>query len=96
MYAVAVTFTLEPGQMAAFLPPMLENAATSLSQEPGCHRFDVCADPGRPDEVFLYEIYTDRAAFDAHLASAHFVAFDAVAAPMIASKSIATYVQVHA
>lgn len=35
------------------------------------------ADPGRPNEIFLYELYTDRAAFEAHLASDQFVAFDA-------------------
>lgn len=95
MYAVVVTFQIHPDQIAAFLPPMLDNAATSLAQEEGCHRFDVCTDPDHPNEVFLYELYTDRAAFEAHLASVHFRTFDTHVAPMIASKTVQTYAKVH-
>lgn len=95
MYAVVVTFTLKPGHRDAFLPLVLSNAAMSRSEEVGCHRFDVCTNPSRQEEVFLYEIYTDRDAFDAHLNSLHFAAFDAATGDMIQAKSIATYEQVH-
>lgn len=91
MYAVVVTFQIAPGDMAAFLPLMHKNAATSIGQEAGCHRFDVCTDPTRPYEVFLYELYTDKAAFDAHLASTHFAEFDTQAGPMITAKDVRTY-----
>ncbi|MEL6689265.1 MAG: putative quinol monooxygenase [Pseudomonadota bacterium] len=94
MFAVVVTFQLKAGQMADFVPLMEKNAATSLAQEPGCTRFDVCSDPERPDEVFLYELYDDRAAFDDHLQSAHFKAFDAAVGEMIAAKDIRTYATV--
>ena len=87
-YAVCVTFRLHEGSAEAFRPLMLENARTSLAVEPGCQRFDVLTDPGRPGEVFLYELYDDRAAFDAHLASAHFRAFDAQVAGMVAEKRV--------
>lgn len=96
MYAVVVTFQIKPAQMRRFLPLMIANAAASRRNEPGCHRFDVCTDPARPQEVFLYELYTDRAAFDAHLSSNHFKAFDQTVAAMIASKTIQTYEQVPA
>ena len=95
MYAVVVTFEIKPDRMADFLPDLMANATTSLDQEPECQRFDVCVDPARPNEVFLYELYTDRAGFDAHLASEHFQRFDANVAPMIASKLARTYEQVH-
>ena len=91
MYAVVVTFRIKAGEMDAFLPLMTENASTSLADETGCHRFDVCTDSTRANEVFLYELYTDRAAFDAHLASAHFRAFDQRVANMVADKSVSTY-----
>lgn len=94
MYAVVVTFQVEPAQMDSFLPLMTRNAATSLAREPGCLRFDVCTDPDRAGEVFLYELYANRAAFDAHLASDHFKAFDGQVAPMIAAKDVRTYTQV--
>lgn len=93
-YGVCVTFTIKPGKRAAFLPLMLENARISLADEPGCRQFDVLTDPARPDEVFLYELYDDRAAFDAHLATPHFLRFRDAVAGMIAEKREATYEQV--
>jgi quinol monooxygenase YgiN len=79
---------------AAFLPLMRDNAATSLRDETGCHLFDIATDPGRPDEVFLYELYTDAEAFRLHLLSAHFAAFDAAVSDMIAQKDVRTYAEV--
>ncbi|MEM7522936.1 MAG: antibiotic biosynthesis monooxygenase [Pseudomonadota bacterium] len=38
--------------------------------------------------MFLYEVYDDAAAFDAHLASDHFKDFDAAVAPMVAAKTV--------
>jgi quinol monooxygenase YgiN len=81
--------------MADFMPLMLLNAQTSLRDEPGCQQFDVATDSSNADGVFLYEVYTDRAAFDAHLASPHFKVFDAAVAHMIADKIIQTWDTVH-
>ena len=86
MFVVTVDFTLDPAQRDAFLPLMLENAARSREDEPGCRQFDVCIDPTRPDRVFLYELYDDEAAFDAHLAAPHFSAFAAATASMITAR----------
>lgn len=94
MYAVVVSFQIIPAQMDGFLPLMLENARISLADEPGCERFDVCTDPAHPNEVFLYELYKDRAAFDQHLHSEHFMSFDEKVAGMIEEKTISTYARV--
>lgn len=94
MYAVCVMFQLKPDCMADFMPLMLENARTSLEAEPDCHQFDVATDPERPDAVFLYELYGDRAAFDVHLASDHFRAFDAASRDMIAEKTVTAWSEV--
>ncbi len=94
MYAVTVTFTIAAGRMSEFLPRMIANARTSLNDEPGCQLFDVCTDPGLPDTVFLYELYDDRAAFDAHLHSAHFKAFDAAVAEMVTDKQVRCFAEV--
>lgn len=88
MYVVCVDLSLRPGQRPAFMPLMIENARLSRQSEPGCHRFDICYDPRDPEQIFLYEIYASRAAFDAHLASTHFQTFDARVAGMVASKSV--------
>ncbi|RED12174.1 putative quinol monooxygenase [Pontivivens insulae] len=94
MFAVVVTFEIEQERMEEFLPAMQANARQSLAQEPGCHQFDVCTDPSRPAEVFLYELYSDAAAFAEHLDSAHFKTFDRVVAPMIRAKTVSTYSKV--
>lgn len=94
MFAVVVVLTVKPGQMAAFLPLMRENAAASLRDEAECHRFDVALDAARPDQVLLYELYTDAAAFEVHLQSAHFKRFDAAVAPMLAGKDVQTWAEV--
>ncbi len=93
-FAVCVTFQVHLDQVADFLPLMEKNAAQSLKDEPGCERFDVLSDPSRPGEVFLYELYSDAAAFDEHLASAHFKAFDRAVSGMISEKKVATFSEV--
>lgn len=91
MYAVTVLLHVKPGMMQAFMPLMVKNARTSREAEPGCQMFDVCRDD---DAVFLYEIYDDRAAFDAHLASDHFRAFDAAVAELVESKQVQLFDEV--
>lgn len=91
MFAVTVTFKIKPGYWDRFLPLMRNNAQNSLREEPACRQFDVCTDPERAMEVFLYELYDTAAAFQDHLKSDHFRAFDAAVADMIESKHVATY-----
>jgi autoinducer 2-degrading protein len=63
-------------------------ARDSSEKERGCRRFDVLEPAGEPDRVVLYEIYDDRAAFDAHLQSDHFRRFNAESNALIARRSI--------
>lgn len=93
LFGLTVTLRLHPGQAPAFLPLMRANAAASLRDETGCLRFDVLLpEGGNGDEVFLYEVYTDAKAFDLHLASPHFIAFDTATRDMLASKIVRRYV----
>jgi (4S)-4-hydroxy-5-phosphonooxypentane-2,3-dione isomerase len=93
MYIVTVEFTVKPEHVASFMLLIVDNARASREQEPGCRQFDVCVDPAAREAVFLYEAYDDRAAFDAHLASAHFKSFDAAVPDMVVSKAVRTYVR---
>ena len=45
---------------------------------------------GPPAAIFLYEVYDDRAAFDAHLATSHFLEFNVLTAPWLADKKART------
>ena len=94
-YVVTVTFQVVPGQMDAFVPLIEQNAQASVHNEAGCYQFDVCTDPDRPRDVFLYEIYADRDAFEAHLEAPHFKSFDAATAAMVADKSVTIFEHVN-
>jgi len=89
-YVVMVDFRLRPGTLRSFRPLVDLNARLSVQQEPGCRRFDVVEPDDETDRITLYEIYDDRAAFDAHMKTRHFLAFDAESAEMVASKKVTT------
>jgi len=76
MFVVAATFRVAPGAADRFRPLILANAESSARDEPGCRRFDVCTDIAAPETFFLYEIYDDRAAFDAHRETPHYLTFN--------------------
>lgn len=85
MYAVTVNFRIHDARIDEFMPLMVQNARTSVKVEPGCLHFDVCHDD---EGVFLYELYENRAAFEAHMASEHFKSFSDATADMVADKQV--------
>ena len=91
MLVVTVIFTIKPGKVEAFREAMVANARASREREPGCRQFDVAVDPRDQAAIFLYELYSDGAAFDAHLASDHFQRFDRQTRDWIAGKVVRMY-----
>ncbi len=91
MFVVAVTFIAKPDKAEAFRNRVRRQAAESLNREPGCHRFDVCANPEAPERIFLYELYSDEAAFQAHLETAHFKDFDGEVSAWVEDKTVTTW-----
>jgi quinol monooxygenase YgiN len=87
-FTIIVEFIVRPEHIEAFMPLMVANARTSRETEPGCERFDVLLPEGDAGRILLYEIYADRAAFDAHCSSAHFIAFDRATRDMISGKTV--------
>ena len=51
---------------------VFEKLAPASRAEPGNILYQLHRDPDDPRVFFIYEQYVDRAAFDAHAASAHF------------------------
>lgn len=93
MYVVTVKFTTSEADFSAFLGHITENARKSVADEPDCLQFDVCVSDEIPNSVFLYEVYTDATAFDAHMDSPHFQQFTDVAGGMVTAKTVQTYHQ---
>ena len=50
---------------------IVEDARDSVEKEPGCLRFDVIQDASHMDRIWLYEVYVDEGAFQAHLQTPH-------------------------
>ena len=85
---LVVDFHIEPSQVDAFDQAIRKNARQSLDSEPGCRQFDVCRDPADHSVFFLYEIYDDQAAIDAHLQSSHFLEMNALTADWVTKKRV--------
>ena len=88
MYVIAVLFEAVPGQGEALEEALLRQAENSLREEDGCLRFDVARDPATEGRFFLYEIYEDEAAFDAHGKTPYYKSFREKIADMIASRTV--------
>tara|TARA_R110002110_G_scaffold3670_6_gene19005 strand:+ start:4374 stop:4658 length:285 start_codon:yes stop_codon:yes gene_type:complete len=91
MHAILVWFDVEPQRRADFHEAMMAQAANSLALEPDCHYFDVCTSKDQPNRFFLYELYTDAAAFQTHLDSAHFKSFNEKVTPWVTAKSVESW-----
>ena len=85
---VVVRFRVKAERAEAFLTRVRRQAQDSLRLEEACRHFDVATDPADPTRVLLYEIYDDAAAFDLHLASDHFKAFDADVSEWLEEKAV--------
>ncbi len=73
MYVIIAPIQIKEGHKEAFIEAMLDDAKGSVANEPGCLRFDVIQDAGDPNRIWLYEVYVDEAAFQAHLQAPHFI-----------------------
>lgn len=76
MFVITVKFVINEKDIEKFKVRMLQQARDSLELEKDCHQFDVCHDPNNKNIVFLYETYTDKNAFNIHLNSKHYLAFN--------------------
>ena len=88
MYVITVDFKIKAAHAAEFRRAIDINARASVADEPGCSQFDVCVDPQDASKIFLYEIYDDLAAFEAHLRTPHYAVFDQASANWTEAKAV--------
>ncbi len=67
----AVDIDVVPGQIDNYLAALKENAAASV-KEPGCREFDIAVSQKDSNHVFVFEVYDDAAAAQAHRDTEHF------------------------
>ena len=88
MFVVCVEFEIALPHLDEFLLAMRKNARLSLRDEEGCQQFDICQDQQNPAIIFLYEIYDDEAAFEAHKAARHYHEFNHAIDGMVVKISV--------
>lgn len=71
MFGLVVRFMLRPDAGAAFAALVAETVAKIGEEEPGTLVYAVHGVDGAPNERIFYELYRDRAAFEAHEATEH-------------------------
>ncbi len=90
-YVIWVDFEIDPEQMERFESLLRANAKASLDLEPGCRQFDVLAPFPAQSAISLYEIYDDEVAFQAHLASNHYLEFAAATTLAVRNKVVKAF-----
>ncbi|WP_178130289.1 putative quinol monooxygenase [Reyranella sp. CPCC 100927] len=70
--ALAVTWEARPGEADAVADILRRMASAVRSKEPNVLRFEPHRSPSNDHVFFLYELFTDEAAFEAHQQTDHF------------------------
>lgn len=75
MMSLVVSVRVVPDERQRFLEAITANARSAVRDEPGCVAFEVSEDVAERNHFFLYEVYRDEAAIDAHRATPHYAAW---------------------
>jgi (4S)-4-hydroxy-5-phosphonooxypentane-2,3-dione isomerase len=81
----AVEYDIVPGKVDQFLAALKENGAAAV-KEPGCREFNIAVSQNDPNHVFIFEVYDNAAAAEAHAATEHFKKYKAATAGMAAKR----------
>jgi (4S)-4-hydroxy-5-phosphonooxypentane-2,3-dione isomerase len=84
MLVIVAEMEVQEGKSSDFFDLISRHAQTSLAQEPGCKRFDICQAEENPSKFLFYEHYVNAAAFDDHAKTDRFAALFAKIGPMLA------------
>jgi (4S)-4-hydroxy-5-phosphonooxypentane-2,3-dione isomerase len=87
LHISAVDIDVAPGQIDAYLAALKENGAAAVT-EPGCREFNITVSQKDPNHVFIFEVYDNAAAVDAHRATDHFKKYVATTKEMIAKREV--------
>lgn len=87
LYINAVDLVIVPSEMPKFLEAVQENGVNAV-KEPGCRTFNISVLQSNPNHVFLYEVYDNAAALEAHRQTPHFKKFAATTKDMVADRLV--------
>jgi quinol monooxygenase YgiN len=76
---------IDPNQIAAYDALLTEEVEASVQSEPGVLFLYALSIKGSPDKVRVIEAYADRAAYEDHLNTPHFLKYKTHTAGMVRS-----------
>ncbi len=85
LFIAAVEYDVVPGKVDDFIAALKENAAASV-KEPGCRELNVTVSQKDPNHLFIFEVYDNAAAAEAHLATEHFKKYKAATKDLVAKR----------
>ena len=88
LYINAVDIDVVPGQLENYLVAIKEVGAAAIKTEPGCSEFDITVSQKDPNHLFIFEVYENAAAFDAHLKSDHYKKYAATAKDVVTKREV--------
>ena len=68
---------IDPAQLEAFKVAAIRHAEATLRNESGVLALHAIAEKGSPENIRVFEMYVDAAAYEAHLRTPHFQQFRA-------------------
>lgn len=79
---------IDPARLESYTAAVKEEIETSIRVEPGVLAIYAVAERDSPFKLRFFEMYADEAAYNAHIASAHFRKYADATKDMITSKTL--------
>ena len=86
-YVITADVEITPADFDKYIGLAKETAAVSV-KDPGCREFNIAVSPKNPNHVYIFEIWENAAALDAHRATDHLKAYLSATKDMVAKRDI--------
>jgi quinol monooxygenase YgiN len=83
-----IAIEVDPAQLGAYQSALKEEISASVNSEAGVLAIYAVAEKDHPNQLHLFELYTDDAAYKAHQGSAGFQKYKAATQKMIRSRKV--------
>ncbi len=87
-YAIFVTIKVKPGTADKFRALIVKNAQSARTREPDCRAFFVSTAANDPECFHFFEVYSNKAALDAHRQYPHFIEYFSAAKDLMAERTV--------
>ena len=90
MIIIGGSYDVHPEDVAAFIAAV-EKVTEGSRKEAGCRLYQFSRALDDPNRICLFEIWADRAAFDLHLTTPHFLAYRDTTAKLRTTRNVGRY-----